>query len=134
MNVFYNTIVFVRDLKASTEFYTKVLGLGVETEYDTIVFFENHFVLHDGRDICNTTFGERPERTEWGARNLLIYLETDDLEQAYQTVLQSGARIIHPITTQHWGQNVFRFFDPDGHIVEIGEAMHLEYLKQKERK
>lgn len=29
--------------------------------------------------------------------------------------------LIHPIERQAWGQKVFRFYDPDGHIVEVGE-------------
>jgi hypothetical protein len=31
--------------------------------------------------------------------------------------------LIHPILQQAWGQRVFRFYDPDRHIVEIGEPM-----------
>lgn len=30
--------------------------------------------------------------------------------------------LIHPAGRQEWGQRVFRFRDPDGHIVEAGEA------------
>ena len=30
---------------------------------------------------------------------------------------------IHPICEQPWGQRVMRLYDPDGHIVEIGETM-----------
>ena len=31
--------------------------------------------------------------------------------------------LIHPIVEQAWGQRVFRFHDPDGHAVEIGEPI-----------
>ena len=43
MNVFYNTIVFVKDIDRSKKFYTEVIGLKVLNDYQTIVFFENHF-------------------------------------------------------------------------------------------
>ncbi|HEX7712444.1 MAG TPA: VOC family protein [Bacillota bacterium] len=46
-------------------------------------------------------------------------------EEAYETVVKSGYEIIHPFEKQAWGQNVFRFYDPDRHIPEIGEATHL---------
>lgn len=122
MNTFVNTIVFVRDLAASRAFYEGALGLKVEKAMDTIVFFENHFVLHDAGEIRHTVFGEPSPRGREGADNLLIYLETDDLEQAFEDVHKAGARLIHGIQTQAWGQRVFRFYDPDGHIIEIGAA------------
>jgi uncharacterized glyoxalase superfamily protein PhnB len=31
--------------------------------------------------------------------------------------------LIHPIVEQAWGQRVFRFYDPDGHAVEVGEPL-----------
>jgi hypothetical protein len=30
---------------------------------------------------------------------------------------------VHPLREHPWGQCVFRVYDPDGHIVEIGEPM-----------
>ena len=30
---------------------------------------------------------------------------------------------IHGIKEQPWGQRVIRFYDPDMHIVEVGESM-----------
>ncbi len=133
MNIFYNTIVFVKDIKVSRVFYESVIGLKIEQDYETIVFFENHFVIHDRNDIIQTIYGKKPLlKKEQGRKNLLIYFETDDIETAFQRIKKSKTEIIHQIKKQEWGQNVFRFYDPDKHIVEIGEAMHLEYLKNKQ--
>ena len=30
---------------------------------------------------------------------------------------------VHDLREQPWGQRVARFYDPDGHIIEIGESM-----------
>lgn len=134
MNVFYNTIVFTKDLKKSKDFYFRILGLKIELEYETIIFFEDHFVIHDGNNLLNTVFGKKPlGNRRKGRKNLLIYLETDDIEKEYANIEKNGVRIIHEIKEQAWGQKVFRFYDPDEHIVEIGEAMHLEYLKTKKQ-
>jgi hypothetical protein len=41
--------------------------------------------------------------------------------------------LLHPLREQPWGQRVFRCFDPDGHIVEVGEPMPVvigRYLSQ----
>jgi catechol 2,3-dioxygenase-like lactoylglutathione lyase family enzyme len=129
MNVFYNTIVFVKDIKKSRQFYEEILGLKVVNDFNSIVFFENHFVIHDKKIITRTIFGQEQEFGN-KTKNILIYVETDDLENSYKTILMHNVSIIHPIKTQEWGQKVFRFFDPDGYIIEIGEAMHLDYLKK----
>lgn len=30
---------------------------------------------------------------------------------------------MHPLKEHIWGQRVIRFYDPDGHIIEVGEDM-----------
>jgi len=120
-----STIVFVSDVARSTAFYRDVLGLPVAQDHGTIVIFEGDFSIHDGVDLLEKVyktpgvFAKGPQ----GKDNIDIYFETDDLETAYRAVTEAGADLIHPIETQAWGQGVFRFHDPDGHIVEIGETM-----------
>lgn len=129
MNVFYNTIVFVKDVAASRRFYEDVIGIRAVEDHGTIVFFENHFTIHDGKALLGTVFGKTPRfNRRNGKKNLEIYFETDSIEESLGRVRESGARLIHGIENQAWGQRVFRFYDPDGHIVEIGEAMHLASL------
>lgn len=130
MNVFYNTIIFVKNIKESKQFYESVIGLKVVTEYDSVVFYENHFVIHDKQKILQTIFEGRPNnQDDAGSDNILIYFETDNIEESFQKVQENGITIIHPIKKQEWGQQVFRFYDPDKYIIEIGEAMHLNNLK-----
>lgn len=131
MNVFYNTIVFVKDIVLSRTFYEQVIGLKLEQDLNTIVFFENHFVIHNANALLETVYGKKPSANPLrGHDNLLVYFETDDLEESFRTVQAAGVEIIHPIEMQAWDQCVFRCYDPDRHILEIGEAMHLEYLKK----
>lgn len=30
---------------------------------------------------------------------------------------------VHPVQEHSWGQRVVRFYDPDGHIIEVGENL-----------
>ena len=120
-----STIVFVSDIGRSRAFYRDVLGQTVAEDHGTIVIFEHGFVIHDGPNLLEKTYrkpGGFPSGPQ-GKDNLDIYFETDDLEGAYVAVCDSGADVIHPIEVQEWGQRVFRFHDPDGHIVEIGDPM-----------
>lgn len=118
-----HTIVMVQDIKASVAFYTGLLGLRVEKDFGCFVILEGEFALHQAQELIQTVYKEtlQSARAPQGHNNLLIYFETEDLEGAYERIAAAGTHIIHPIERQHWGQLVFRFHDPDGHIVEIGE-------------
>lgn len=135
MNVFCNTIVFVRSMEASRKFYEGQLGLNVETDYTVMVIYENHFAIHDGARLMKTIY-KKPFACfarKYGRKNIDIYFETDDIDRMQQILIDGKARFIHRIEEQSWGQRVMRFYDPDRHVVEIGEPLHLEYLKGKKR-
>ncbi|HMB21901.1 MAG: VOC family protein, partial [Chloroflexota bacterium] len=89
------------------------------------VLFEDHFAIHQARELAATVWkAEAPSGTDQpqGRHNVLIYFETDTLEDTFER-LKEKVRLINPIERQAWGQNVFRFYDPDGHVVEIGEPL-----------
>lgn len=126
--VFVNTIVFVSDINLSKKFYAEILGIKITNDLGTIVFFENSFVLHCAKSILSTVF-KRQSVDEiskaQGGNNVLIYFECenqDELESTFNDV-KGHISLIHDIEIQEWGQKVFRFYDPDGHIVEFGERM-----------
>ncbi len=130
VNCFVNTIVFVKDINRSKQFYIDVLGLKIVQDLDTIVFFENHFVIHIADSIIKTVFkkNNRFAKMKQGRKNILIYFETNKLTECYKKIETMKVKFIHGIEEQAWGQKVFRFFDPDGHIVEIGEPFRVETL------
>jgi catechol 2,3-dioxygenase-like lactoylglutathione lyase family enzyme len=132
INRFVNTIVFVKDLEKSKLFYTEVLQMKVKKDYGTIVFFENQLVLHDVNSILETIFKEKYVKTqnEQGKSNVLIYFETNKLDEFYNDI-KDKVSIIHGIEKQQWGQKVFRFYDPDNHMVEFGEPFRVEELIEK---
>jgi uncharacterized glyoxalase superfamily protein PhnB len=121
---FVNPIVFVRDVRVATAFYRDVVDLAVDADHGDFVLFEGHFAIHDGALVTRTIFGPDalPQPGAFGRSNLLLYFEDDDIEAAFAR-LKDRVELIHPLARQVWGQRVFRFHDPDGHIVEIGEPM-----------
>jgi catechol 2,3-dioxygenase-like lactoylglutathione lyase family enzyme len=121
---FLHSIIFVKDLAVSRAFYTQVLDLKIVQEYPTFILFENNFAIHITRELLQTIFGQDPGETTalQGKNNILLYFESPNLEDVFNRI-QSQVTLIHPITRQHWGQRVFRFYDPDQHIIEIGEPM-----------
>jgi catechol 2,3-dioxygenase-like lactoylglutathione lyase family enzyme len=120
-----STIVLVSDIARSRAFYRDVLGQSVKEDHGTVVMFDGGLEIHDGVKLLEMAY-KKPGaflNGPQGKDNLDVYFETDDLEGAYQSVHESGSEVLHPIETQAWGQRVFRFRDPDGHIVEIGDPM-----------
>ncbi|WP_457584066.1 VOC family protein [Ensifer canadensis] len=122
---FINPIPFVRDIDRSRDFYRETLGLTVLEDFGSFVLFDTGFAIHDGRSLEQTVWrevvaGEEP----YGRRNLLLYFEHEDIEAAFELIAPQ-VELIHPIERQAWGQRVFRFYDPDGHAIEVGEPQTL---------
>ncbi|HET9913849.1 MAG TPA: VOC family protein [Anaerolineales bacterium] len=126
MNIeFSHSIVFVKDIQVSKAFYIEVIGLKVVQDHGTIVLFENHLAIHQAHELAATIWkAEAPSGTDQpqGRYNLLLYFETTELENTFARI-EEQVRLIHPIERQAWGQMVFRFYDPDGHVIEIGEPL-----------
>ncbi|CCF01203.1 VOC family protein [Sinorhizobium fredii] len=118
---FVNPLPFVADIDRSKRFYCEVLQLRVLEDHGDFVRFSDGFALHDGPSLHRTVFGEsRLEDGPYGRRNLVFYFEDEDIDAAFERIA-GRVELIHGISEQSWGQRVFRFFDPDGHIIEIGE-------------
>jgi uncharacterized glyoxalase superfamily protein PhnB len=98
-------------------------------DYDTIVFSENQLVLHIAESILKTIFKKKKfsAQRKQGKQNVLLYFETDRLEELYHTI-KDKVSMIHSIETQAWGQKVFRFYDLDKHMIEIGEPFRVQAL------
>ncbi len=122
---FINPVVFVKDIHVSRAFYTEILELKIVADHGVFVLFENHFSVHQAHELAETIWGEDcppgSDRLQ-GQHNLLLYFEEEDLEQAFARI-KDRVKLIHPIQRQAWGQAVFRFYDPDGHVIEIGEPL-----------
>lgn len=122
---FVNPIPFVRDINRSREFYSKRLGLKIMEDFGNFILFETGFAIHEGRSLEKTIWRQNIHPLEsYGQRNLLLYFEHEDVDAAFADIAPY-VELIHPVEKQEWGQRVFRFYDPDGHAIEIGEPQDL---------
>ena len=123
---FVNPIPFVRDIARSRAFYTEVLDLTVLQDHGEFVLFEGGFALHAGPALETTIWGH-PSKSPapYGRQNLLLYFEVADIDGSFDKIAPH-VTLIHPIENQAWGQRVFRFYDPDGHAIEVGEPVAIE--------
>lgn len=58
------------------------------------------------------------------SNNCELYFEEDDLESLLARLKTiDSIEYLHEIKEQPWGQRVIRFYDPDMHIIEVGESL-----------
>lgn len=117
------SLYVIKDKETTKKFYNEVLGLHV------IVDFGANFTMTGG--ICFqtkeswVTFIDKEEKEiQSFSNNSEIYFEEKNLD-GFVEKLASREDIIylHPLKTQDWGQRCIRFYDPDGHIIEVGEEL-----------
>ena len=59
----------------------------------------------------------------FGGNNFELYFEEDDFDKFADKLKECDVEYVHPVTEHPWGQRVVRFYDPDRHIIEVGENL-----------
>jgi len=125
------SVLFVKDAQKSKDFY---VGLGMTVIADfggmNIVFKEGFAIwqIADENIIVNT-LGRNNIENAGSASRFEIVFETDDFDAVYKTVKEKNVKFLHEINTEVWGQRTIRFYDLDGHLIEVGEAIPV-FLKR----
>lgn len=115
-----DTIILVNDLDASKAFYTNMMGLEILHDWGNMLVFKERLAIHKANTLQPPEFiNGFIHSGSQGLGNLILYFEAGDLEAEYQKLVQAGVKVIHGIVQVPW-QKLFRVYDPDGHIVEIG--------------
>ena len=121
---FESSVIFVKDIDVSRRFYEGLLDQKVGMDFGPNVGFESGFALWQVDHAYEMIFGApTSDAIPLGRRNIELYFETDALDDVFARVTEAQVQLVHPPHEQPWGQRAFRIYDPDGHIVELGEAM-----------
>lgn len=115
---FQGGLLVVKDLERAKAFYKQYLDQDVIVDFGANVTLTGGFALQTleswrgligGQDVCF-----RGNDTE-------LYFEAPDYDAFLSGI--EGLALVHPPLEQPWGQRCVRFYDPDGHIIEVGESM-----------
>ena len=120
---FKNPLLVVADRERSIRFYREVLGLRVIQDFGANVTLTGGVCLQT-LDSWQGFLGVEPNDIRFGGRAAELYFEEDDFD-GFLAKLKSHPEIsyVHPPLEHRWGQRVVRLYDPDGHIIEVGENM-----------
>ncbi|MDO5405984.1 MAG: VOC family protein [Eubacteriales bacterium] len=116
-----NVLITVSDMERSKRFYRELFGLEVILDNDGNVILTEGLVLQDAS--IWKCFVERDIIPRNNASEL--YFEEADLDGFVKKLEAYGEPIqyVNPLMEHSWGQKVVRFYDPDGHLIEVGTPM-----------
>lgn len=114
-------LIAVKNIEISKKFYSELFGQTVSLDLGKNVTLSGGFALQeDFKQLASL-----PEEPSFDkCFNMELYFEVDDFD-AFLVRLSAFSEIeqVHPPKKHDWQQRVVRIFDPDGHIIEIGESM-----------
>ena len=113
-----NPMLVVTDIDKSVEFYKKVLGLRVVMDFGANKTLTGGLALQtleSWREFIGT------DGVSFGGNSSEVYFEEDDFDKFADRLKGFEVEYVHPVKEHAWGQRVVRIYDPDRHIIEIGE-------------
>ena len=113
-------LLAVEDIEFSKKFYQEVLDQRIKYDLGKNITFEGDFALHEASHFSELLDDKNIEK---GSHNFELYFETDYLDDYIERLRENSVEFIHDIKEQPWRQRVIRFYDPDKHIIEVGETM-----------
>jgi catechol 2,3-dioxygenase-like lactoylglutathione lyase family enzyme len=109
--------LYVRDIAASTEFYSRTLGFAVAFSYGDPPFYGQ--VFRDGarlnlRQIDTPVVDPVRRDTE---QLLAASITLDDAKPLFLEYQRAGVEFVQPLRTEPWGARTFIVRDPDGNLL-----------------
>jgi catechol 2,3-dioxygenase-like lactoylglutathione lyase family enzyme len=123
------SLIVVENIERSREFYEKTLKQRVKFDFGANVTFEGGFAIHLREHFEKITKGKSSRSILYGSNSFELYFETEKMDGIYNELKNQNVEFVHEIEEQPWGQRVLRFYDPDKHIVEIGETMEAVVIR-----
>lgn len=122
-----NILIVVDDIELSKKFYKELFGLRV------IADFEGNVILTEGLVLQERKIWERfvKKDVSYGHHDTELYFEENQMDSFIERLQNSSFDIqyVNTLMEHDWGQRVVRLYDPDMHVIEVGESM--EYVARR---
>ena len=118
-----NPLLVVADMERSRNFYKTVLDLETVSDLGANVVLEGGLALQT-LDSWAGFLGKTPGELAFGGNDSEIYFETGDFDGFLRRLFQTqSVELVHAPLEHRWGQRVVRLYDPDRHVIEVGEDL-----------
>jgi catechol 2,3-dioxygenase-like lactoylglutathione lyase family enzyme len=118
---FITALIAVSDVAKSKKFYGDLFRQKVQLDLGWNVVFDGGFAIQ--QNFAWLT-GLPLDSVIPRAHNMELYFEVDDFDHFLEELQQHPEiELVHPPKKHDWQQRVVRLYDPDGHIIEVGESM-----------
>ncbi len=117
---YISTLIAVSDMEKSKQFYHDVLGMDVVADFGANVTLEGGLVLQTmdtWKSLIRTDKAVLPNNAGE------LYFENENIDAFCEHLKTFAICYVHPLFEHRWGQRVVRFYDPDRHLVEVGEKL-----------
>jgi catechol 2,3-dioxygenase-like lactoylglutathione lyase family enzyme len=120
---FIGPVLLVKDIQAARRFYEGVLEQKVALDFGVNVGYASGLALWQREHAIAVIFQKSSESQESRHHQAELCFETAQIAECCERLKESGVELIHPLTEQPWGQRTVRFYDEDGHMIEVAEPM-----------
>lgn len=117
-----NTVLIVNDLEQSKKFYKHILGLKTILDFHGSVTLTSGIVLQS-KEIWKELIHKTDQEIIMLNHAVELSFETENIDAFMYVLDQYHVTLLHPLKEGAWGQRVVRFYDLDGHVIEVGESM-----------
>ena len=117
-----NTLLVAQNIEKSVLFYKTVLGLRVKSNYGENVVLTGGISLQS-KNSFEKFIPKEDFKITLGGNDSEIYFEENNFEAFLKKLELLPINYVHPPLEHAWGQRVVRFYDPDMHIIEVGETL-----------
>ncbi|MGM9530989.1 VOC family protein [Intestinibacter sp.] len=122
---FTSTLIAVSDLEKSKKFYQDVLGLDIIADFGANVTLTGGVVLQT-LETWKKFINKDEEQIVFNNNSMELYFEEDDMDKFIEKLNKfKDIVFVHELIEHSWGQRVVRFYDPDMHVIEVGENIKM---------
>jgi catechol 2,3-dioxygenase-like lactoylglutathione lyase family enzyme len=121
-------LIAVKDINVSRAFYEKVLNQKVGLDLGRNVSFEDGTAVFAIQYDYAGLVGADGFNVAFKGYDHELYFEEEDFDAFLNHLTQFKDIVyLHKAKEYPWGQRVVRFYDPDFHIIEVGENIGETY-------
>lgn len=117
------TVISVSDINSSRKFYEDLFGLEMYQDYGINIAFSCGLSLQQEFDwLVNLP----KDKILKESNNIELCFEEENFDDFLKKLEQyPTVKYLGDVIEQSWGQRTVRFYDLDGHIIEVGESMKI---------